>query len=263
MKEADKVPFLDASVSSNSLFGQAVEGFAGRFTQKSFLQPRVSQASTAATSSSPQKRWTATYPRYQTPESRPGKKVVQDYHIEADPLANMPKGLVHVTGSEKRLLSYSGSPPSQTILEIWFRGGGVSIQGPPVWTVLGSLHFYVMHGCSSPPSATDGNPHPQLPRRLANFGPIRGSFNIAQDPPPQPLMLPVAQGQLSQEYTVTQPMSIVPRDNYRLSADESNCFSGASHDDSAPSGFLQGRDRPSAQGFPENAEPYGSSFTST
>ncbi len=31
MKEADKVPFLDAPVSSGSLFGPAVEGFAERF----------------------------------------------------------------------------------------------------------------------------------------------------------------------------------------------------------------------------------------
>ncbi len=33
MKEADKVPFLDAPVSSGSLFGPAVEGFAERFTE--------------------------------------------------------------------------------------------------------------------------------------------------------------------------------------------------------------------------------------
>ncbi len=122
-----------------------------------------------------------------TPESHPGKKVVQDDHIEADPLANMPRGLVHVIGSERRLLSYPGSPPSQTILEIRIQGGGVSIQGPPVWAVPGSPHFYAMHGCSSLPSAADGNPHPQLPRRLAHSGQVRGSFNIAQDPPPQPL----------------------------------------------------------------------------
>ncbi len=33
MKEADKVPFLNASVSSGSLFEPAVEGFAERFTE--------------------------------------------------------------------------------------------------------------------------------------------------------------------------------------------------------------------------------------
>ncbi len=33
MKEADKVPFLNAPVSLGSLFGPAVEGFAERFTE--------------------------------------------------------------------------------------------------------------------------------------------------------------------------------------------------------------------------------------
>ncbi len=133
MKEKDKVPFLDAPVSSNSLFGPAVEGFAERFTEAQ----KSSQA----------------------------------------------------------------------------------------------MNFYAMHGCSSLPSATDGNPHPQLPRRLAHSGPVRGSFNIAQDPAPPPLNLPGAQGQLFQEHTVTQPMSIIPGDSYRLSADDNNCLSGASYDD--------------------------------
>ncbi len=73
---------------------------------------------------------------------------------------------------------------------------GVSIQGPSIWAVPGSPHFYTIHGCSSLPSATDWNQHPQLPRRLVHSGPVRGSFNIAQDPPPQPLTLPGAQGQL-------------------------------------------------------------------
>ncbi len=46
-------------------------------------------------------------------------------------------------------------------------------------------------------------------------------------------------------------------------ADDSNCFSGASRDNSAPCGLLQGRYRPSAQSFPENAGPYGSGFAGT
>ncbi len=53
-----------------------------------------------------------------------------------------------------------------------------------------SPHFYTMHGCGSLPSVTDGNPHTQLPRRLAHSGPVAGGFNIAQDPPPLPLGLP-------------------------------------------------------------------------
>ncbi len=55
----------------------------------------------------PQKRrWPTTYSISPTPESRMGKKVVQDDLFETDPLANMPRGLVHVAGSERCLLSY-------------------------------------------------------------------------------------------------------------------------------------------------------------
>ncbi len=92
-----------------------------------------------------ERRRPVTYSRSQTPESRPDEKVVQDDHFETDPLANMPRGLVYVAGSERRILSHPKSPPSQTILEIRIRRGGLSIQGPAVWTVPGSPHFYTMH----------------------------------------------------------------------------------------------------------------------
>ncbi len=149
------------------------------------------------------------------------------------------------------------------ILEIRIGRGGMSIQGPVIWAIPGSLHFYSMLRCGSLPSATDGNPHTQLPRRLAHSGSVAESFNIAQHPPAQPLRLPGAQGQLCQEHTVTQPMGFVPGSSYRLSADDNNSLSGTSHDNSAPCGLLQGRYRPSAQSFPENAGPYGSGFTGT
>ncbi len=155
------------------------------------------------------------------------------------------------------------APPSQTILEIRIRRGGISIQGPPVWAVPGYPHLYTMHGCGSLPSTTDGNPHSQLPQQLAHSGPVRDGFSITQDPPPQPLRSPGAQGQPCQEHTVTQPTSVVPGDSDRLSADDINCLSGTSHDNSAPCCLLQRRDRPPAQGFPENAGPYGSGFAST
>ncbi len=155
----------------------------------------------------PQKR-PVTYSRSQTPELRPEEKVVQDDYFETDPLANMPRGLVHVAGSGRHVLSHPGSPPSQTILEIRIRRGGISMQGPAVWAVPGSPHFYTMHGCGSLPSVTDGNPHTQIPRRLANSGPVAGGFNIAQDVPPQPLRLPGGHGKLCQDHTVTQPTSL-------------------------------------------------------
>ncbi len=141
--------------------------------------------------------------------------------------------------------------------------GGISIQGPTVWAVPGSPHFYTIHGCDSLSSATDGNPHTQLTWRLAHSGPIAGGFDIAQDPPPQPLRLPGAQGQLCQEHTVTRPASFIPGHSYQLRTDDSNCLSRASPNNSVPHGFLQGRYRPFAQSFPENPGPYGSGFAGT
>ncbi len=52
----------------------------------------------------------------------------------------MPRGLVHVAGSERRVW-HPGSPSSQTILDIRIRRGGISIQGPTVWAVSGSRTF--------------------------------------------------------------------------------------------------------------------------
>ncbi len=126
----------------------------------------------------------------------------------------MPRELVHVIGSEKRVLSHPGSPPSQTILEIHIRRGGMSIQGLAIWAIPGSPHFYMIHVCGSLPSATEGNLHTQLPRRLAHSGPVAGGFNIALDTPPQPLRLPGAQ--LCQKHAVTQPTGFVPGYSYRL-----------------------------------------------
>ncbi len=104
-----------------------------------------------------------TYSRSQTPELRLDEKVVQDDHFETDLPANMPRGLVHVAGSERCVLSHSGSPPSQTILEICIRRGGISIQGPAVWTILGSLPFTrCMDAALSPPRQME-IPHTQLP----------------------------------------------------------------------------------------------------
>ncbi len=52
MKEADKVPFLDAPVSSGSLFGPAVEGFAERFTEAQKLSQAMRHFLPKHTSSS-------------------------------------------------------------------------------------------------------------------------------------------------------------------------------------------------------------------
>ncbi len=78
MKEADKVPFLDAPVLSGSLFGPAVEGLAERFTeaQKSsqamqhFLPKRTS-SSAASSRPRPAPTKQTAKPMPATPEPRP------------------------------------------------------------------------------------------------------------------------------------------------------------------------------------------------
>ncbi len=49
------------------------------------------------------------------------------------------------------------------------------------------------------PAETAGNPHPELPWRLAHFGPVWGWASISQIRAPQPLRVPRTQGQLCQE----------------------------------------------------------------
>ncbi len=78
MKEADKVPFLDATVLSGSLFGSAVEGFAEHFTeaQKSsqamrhFLPKRTSSSS-ASSPPRPAPTQQTAKPMPTAPETRP------------------------------------------------------------------------------------------------------------------------------------------------------------------------------------------------
>ncbi len=118
------------------------------------------------------------------------KRVVRDDPFETDPLAICPGDWFRSLDLKRCLFSHPGSPRSQTILEICIRRGDISIQGPAVWSFPGSPHFYMMLGCGSLPSETDGNLHTQLPQRLVHSGPVAGGFNIVQDPPPLPLRLP-------------------------------------------------------------------------
>ncbi len=104
---------------------------------------------------------------------------------------------------------------------IRLRGSGLPVHGPTLWAVSGPPYFYEVHGRGSFPSETDGNPHSQLPRRLAHSGPVRGGTTFTQNPHPQPLRVPGAQGQFCQKRTVSQPMNIVPGYSSGLSSHES------------------------------------------
>ncbi len=77
-----------------------------------------------------------------------------------------------------------------------------------------------MHECGSFPAETDGNPHPELHRRLAHFGPVGGRASISQIRASQLLRLPRTQGQFYQERAVPQPMNLVPGNSYQFSLNE-------------------------------------------
>ncbi len=119
-----------------------------------------------------------------------------------------------------------------------------------------------MHGRGSFPSETDGNPHSQLPRRLAHSGPVRGGTTFSQNPHPQPLRAPGAQGQFRQKRTVSQPTSIVPGYSSGLSSHESGDSARTRSGHSETCGHLQERHRSPTQSVSENAGPYGRSIAS-
>ncbi len=154
------------------------------------------------------------------------------------------------------------APPSQTILEIRLRGSGLPVHGPTLWAVSGPPYFYEVHGRGSFPSETDGNPHSQLPRRLAHSGPVRGGTTFTQNPHPQPLRAPGAQGQFRQKRTVSQPTSIVPGYSSGLSSHESGDSARTCSGHSETRGHLQEQHRSPTQSVSENAGPHGRSIAS-
>ncbi len=110
------------------------------------------------------------------------------------------------------------------------------------------------------PSETDGNPHSQLPRRLAHSGPVRGGTTFKQNPHPQPLRAPGAQSQFRQKRTVSQPTSIVPGYSSGLSSHESGDSARTRSGHSETRGHLQERHRSPTQSVSENAGPHGRSI---
>ncbi len=107
-------------------------------------------------------------------KSHPDEKIVQYDHFETDPLANMPRGLVCVAGSERRLFSHPDSPHHRLFLRVAFEGVAYQYQVLPFGLSLATRTFTRCMDAA-------GNPHTPLPRRLAHFGPVAGSFDIAQN----------------------------------------------------------------------------------
>ncbi len=111
----------------------------------------------------------------ETAESRAffSKVLIQNDYAETNPLTYQSGRLVYLRGFKECLFSHSGSPPPHALPEICIRGDSVSIHGPALWLMSGPSYVYEMHGCCSLSSEAERNAHPELPRRLASFNPIR------------------------------------------------------------------------------------------
>ncbi len=107
----------------------------------------------------------------------------------------------------------------------------------------------------SPPSQTILEIH-------SHSGPVRGGTTFTQNPHPQPLRAPGAQGQFRQKRTVSQPASIVPGYSSGLSSHESGDSARTRSGHSETRGHLQERHRSPTQSVSENAGPYGRSIAS-
>ncbi len=171
---------------------------------KRFPRLRASQASTADTSLS-QEGWCCPNPSsISDTEPLPYETAVQDNYIEADPLENMTRGLVLKDVYFHIQTAFTTGDSWDLLTRKW----PINTQSFP-WTVTGSPHFYNVHGCGSFPAETDGNPHSELPRRLAYSGPVGRRATISQILPPQPLWGPGIQGQFCQELCPSQRISFL------------------------------------------------------
>ncbi len=174
----------------------------------------------------------------------------------------MPRGLVHVAGSERCILSYRGCPSSQMILEIRIQRGGISIQGPTIWAVPGYLDDWLILAQSEAVSTS----HKTL--LISHLGCLGIRVNFAKSI-------------LSRSQRVSFLGTVI--DSVQMTATVSAERATMIHHQAASFKelkelisarhcckccaliirFLEGRYRPSVQSFPEKAGPYGSVFAGT
>ncbi len=211
----------------------------------------------------PQKGWRPpAHPRSQTPESRPHETPFRMITLKQI-LSQIRTGDWFCSLDLKDAYFHIQiAPHHRRFLRFAFEGVAYQYTGPTLWAVSGPPYFYEVHGRGSFPSETDGNPHSQLPRRLAHSGLVRGGTTFTQNPHPQPLRALGAQGQFRQKRTVSQPTSIVPGYSSGLSSHESGDSARTRSGHSETRGHLQERHRSPTQSVSENAGPYGRSIAS-
>ncbi len=139
------------------------------------------------------------------------------------------------------------APHHRRFLRFAFKGVAYQYKVLPFGLSLAARTFTRLHGCSSLPSATDGNPHTQLPRRLTDSGPV-----------------PVLTSHKTLLFSHLDCLGL--RVNFAkriLSPSQRVSFLGTAMTIQRHAALHQGRYHLSAQSFPENTGPYGSSFAGT
>ncbi len=114
---------------------------------------------------------------------------------------------MYLRGFKGCLFSHSGSPPPQALPEICIRGV-VPIHDPALRLMSGPSYVYEMHGCCSLSSEAEQNAHPELPRQLASFSPIRERAAPRQTQTPRSYSEIWADCKYAKEYVGTEPEHI-------------------------------------------------------
>ena len=203
------------------------------------------------------------HPRPQTPEQSANDTPVQDADNQTNPCANSPRGLFFLSGSERCLFSHPNIAPSQAIPEICLRGAGLPVHSTTVRPITGTSYIYEVHGRSTLPPETAGSASVKLPRRLADYSPIRGTVDNSQILAPQPFTMPGSKDQCFQEHTVSQPGYFFLGYSDRLYTNENAPYVRARAHHSTPSGIPQSRRLRSSQEISEDVGSHGLSIIST
>ncbi|KAI2664097.1 Gag-Pol polyprotein [Labeo rohita] len=154
----------------------------------------------------------------------------QDDHIEADPLAHTPRGLVSLDLKDA-YFHIQIAPHHRRFLRFAFEG--VAYQ----YTVL-------PFGLSLAP--------PQSEAELLSHRSLLLSH----------LAKPGTQGQFGQEHTASQPTNLVSGSSFRLDPDEGNSHARSSSGNTAARGLIQNRSLSPPQNVSKDARPYGLSVPS-
>ncbi|KAL0147283.1 hypothetical protein M9458_057407, partial [Cirrhinus mrigala] len=150
-------------------------------------------------------------------------------------------------------------PSSQALSEICVRGQSLSVQSSPVWLGFGSTNFYEVYQCSTFPSQTEWNSHPELSGRLACYSPIAGYTGKPQMPAPRAPEASRADDQCAEEQASPHAEYRILRNGSGFAIDESASLSRANAVFDQLSHLVQTGESGGSEMLSETVRAYGSS----